>query len=96
MSTFSKVMELVESSKSSPDEEFDSKAIATIKTGLNIDEDFWENFKRVCNSPGLSELLGVSRTNISNWYGKIDKYLTHVKDNELSNSNRNNMIKTGL
>lgn len=93
MSTFGKVLELIENSHFK-EEEFDSKAIATIKTGLNIDDEFWETFKKVCNSPGLSELLGVSKSNISTWYAKIDRYLTLVRDSE--SSKKNNMIKTGL
>jgi hypothetical protein len=93
MSTFARVIELME--RSHHDEEYDEKAIATIKTGLKIDDEFWENFKRVCNSPGLCELLGVSKTNISTWYGKIDKYLTHVRNTEQNVSKKNNIVKTG-
>lgn len=94
MSSFARVIELME--KVNHDEEFDKKAIAAIKTGLKIDDEFWDNFKRVCNTPGLSELLGVNKTNISTWYGKIDKYLTHVRNVESNLSKKNNLIKTGL
>lgn len=93
MRNFLEWVELLE--RSHHDEEYDEKAIATIKTGLKIDDEFWDNFKRVCNSPGLAELLGVSKTNISTWYGKIDRYLTHVRNTEQNVSKKNNIIKTG-
>jgi hypothetical protein len=95
MLTFNKVLEKIDESHSNNSEEFNDKAIATIKTGLNLDEDFWDNFKNICNSPGLGELLGVSKNVISTWYSKIDKHLNKVEEMELNSSKRNKMIKTG-
>jgi len=95
MLTFNKVLEKIDESHSNKPDEYNDKAIATIKTGLNLDEDFWDNFKNICNSPGLCELLGVGKSVVSTWYSKIDKHLNKVEEMELNNSKRNKMIKTG-
>ena len=47
----------------------ESKAMAVIRTGNNLDGDnFWDDFVQICNdSAGLAELLGTRPEEISMW-----------------------------
>jgi hypothetical protein len=57
------------------------KAISVVKTGLQVDENFWENFLRVMNnSSGLSELLDVPSEKITKWHSRIKDALKKIND----------------
>jgi len=57
------------------------KAISVVKTGLQVDENFWENFLRVMNnSSGLSELLDVPSEKITKWHSRIKDALKEIND----------------
>ena len=57
------------------------KAISVVKTGLQVDEYFWENFLRVMNnSSGLSELLDVPSEKIAKWHSRIKDALKEIND----------------
>ena len=56
-------------------------AISVVKTGLQVDEDFWENFLRIMNnSSGLSELLDVPSEKIAQWHSRIKDALKEIND----------------
>ena len=56
-------------------------ALTVIRSGINLDEDFWTNMKLVINnSDGLSKLLDVPVEKISTWREKIDRAVKKVKE----------------
>jgi hypothetical protein len=58
----------------------DSKKMHAIRTGLNVNEEFWDEFMQVCNnSDGLSELLDVPSASIIGWASKIKDALEMVR-----------------
>lgn len=58
----------------------DSKGMRAVRTGLNINEEFWDQFIQVCNNTDdLAELLGVSPTAISTWATKVKEAVDKVK-----------------
>lgn len=57
-----------------------SKAEEAIRAGLDISDDFWDNFITVCNnSDALAELLGVDTQKISTWADSIKQAVDKVK-----------------
>ncbi len=63
----------------------DSKAMAAIRTGLNIGDDFWDNFIQVCNNPdSLAELLDVRSDQVSGWGSRIKENLEKVHKQDSS------------
>jgi len=59
----------------------EDSALTVIRSGNNLDEDFWNNFKLVVNnSDGLSKLLDVPVEKISTWREKIDKAIKKVQE----------------
>lgn len=79
--SFLKVMELMEhSSLLDDDSRSEEKCIAALRTGLNIDADFWEGFLRLCNNADtLSVLLDIPKERISKWPSRIRKFLELTK-----------------
>lgn len=60
-------------------EHIDTASMKAIRTGLNIRDNFWEDFIQVCNNAdALAELLGVRAEQISGWSGKIKHNLDRV------------------
>lgn len=62
-------------------------ALLAVVTGLNVAEDFWDNFILVCNNKeGMAELLNVSPEKIASWPAiiktNLDKAKTHNFDEE--------------
>lgn len=56
-------------------------AMQVIRTGLNIREDFWDDFISIANNPeGLADLLQVSPERITAWGGLIQENLDKVKE----------------
>ncbi len=76
----------------------DHGAVNAIFTGLNVSEDFWDNFILVCNNTdGLSQLLGVSAEKIASWPIKIQEYLKKSKDHENpEDKEKTQVMNTGI
>lgn len=96
--SFLKIWENMHSS-SKDDHPLDDKAMSAIRTGLGIDEEFWDNFLLVINnSSGLSELLDVPVTKISSWHEKVRNALKRVQDADAvpDPKEKGKMLHTGL
>lgn len=60
--------------------EISDNVISVIKTGMNVDEEFWDKFLQVINNKsGLSELLDVSPEKINKWHNKIKNAVKQVE-----------------
>lgn len=71
MVSFCTLWENMEKTPSEKDK-VSEKAFSVIKTGTNIEENFWENFLRLLNNTsGVSELFDVSPEKISKWNSQI-------------------------
>jgi hypothetical protein len=76
----------------------ESKAMAAVRTGLNLKPEFWDDFIQVLgNAEGLAELLDVSREKITGWAGKIRDILDQVQksDDEESKNQKAEFVPTG-
>jgi len=61
-------------------EHIDTGSMRAIRTGLNIRDDFWDDFLMVCNNAeALSELLGVSPDQVARWASSIKHNLERVE-----------------
>jgi len=61
-------------------EHADTKAMMAIRTGMNISDDFWDNFISVTNNAdALAELLGVREDQVRSWGGRVQEALEKVK-----------------
>ena len=69
----------------------DSKAMQAIRTGINVREDFWDDFLKVINNASaLSELLDVSEIKIGGWHSKVLDVLEKVhKADEVPEDGKN-------
>jgi hypothetical protein len=77
----------------------DDAALSAIRTGIGVDEDFWESFKLVINNAdGLASLLDVPADKISTWRDRVDRALEEVQKSDSAEdvSKNKKMIKTGL
>lgn len=55
-------------------------AVDAIITGLNVSEDFWDNFILVCNNKGgMADLLNVTPEKIASWPAAISSNLNKSK-----------------
>ena len=62
-------------------------AMQVIRAGLNLRSgdcgNFWEDFMQLLgNKEGLSDLLGVSQEDVSEWYARIKENLDKVGNND--------------
>lgn len=77
--------------------EDDSKAIRAIRIGLNIRDNFWDDFMQVCNNAeGLANLLNVRTEQVIKWRYNIKLHLARVR--ELDNrekEKKTTIINTG-
>lgn len=81
-----------------PKQEVDDSIISIIKTGIGVNETFWDDFISVLNnSEGLSALFDVPVEKISTWRKKIKAGIKAVedKDGKLEINKNKKMIKTG-
>lgn len=61
----------------------DSASIKAIKTGLNIREDFWDDFLSLThNAEALADLLDVRPEQIANWSYRIKEGLDEVQKSD--------------
>lgn len=72
-------------------------AIRAIRNGLNIDENFWENFiSMIGNADSVSVLLDIPKEKITGWASKIRQLIEKVQNmDSSSDKNKNKMINTG-
>lgn len=90
------MLESMEMSKKSSQ---DDKSMGAIRNGLNVREDFWDDFLLVINnSGGVSELLDVPVTKIAGWHSKVREALDRVKSADAAPepSDNGKLLKTGL
>jgi len=76
----------------------DDKGMEAIRNGINVRDDFWEDFLLVINNSGaLSELLEVPVTKISGWHERVKSALDKVKqaDSTPEPKDKGKMLKTG-
>ena len=80
MVSFQKIMEHMDVFREEQGDKTDRKATEAIRTGINIREDFWDDFLLLINnSAALAELLKVPSTRISSWRSRVQRYLDQVK-----------------
>ena len=81
--SFQRLMENMEAAKAKHGDNMDTKSMQAIRTGINIREDFWDDFLLVINnSSALSGLLDVPVSTISGWHSKVKHALEQVKQAE--------------
>lgn len=75
----------------------DDAAIGAIFTGINVADDFWNNFIMVCNNnEGVAALLNVSPEKVASWPPMIQKYLDKSKSEKNPDAKeKTHMIDTG-
>lgn len=80
MVSFHKIMEHMEVYREGQGETTDRKAAEAIRAGINLREDFWDDFLLLLNnSSALAELLKVPTTRISSWRSRVQRYLDQVQ-----------------
>ncbi len=80
MVSFQKIMEHMEVFRESQNDKTDKKAAEAIRAGINIREDFWDDFLLLINSSSaLAELFKIPATKISLWRSRVQHYLDQVK-----------------
>ena len=73
-------------------------AIQAIRSGLNVDEGFWEDFITVMgNSDALSALLQIPKEKITGWASRIRELVEKVNsmDSESNHKIKKKMLNTG-
>lgn len=96
MSSFQKLWENIQSQQEMPN---DDRAMSAIRTGLGVNDSFWDDFLKVINnSEGLSELLEIPVTKISKWHANVKNVLEKVRSSDGTPSQKKNkkLLKTGL
>lgn len=79
-------------------ENTDDAAIGAIFTGINVAEDFWDNFILVCNNKdGLAALLNVSPEKVASWPPIIQQVLDKSKAHKNPESKeKTHLLDTGI
>lgn len=93
MVSFQKLWENIEKNIAS------DKSQEAIRTGMNIRDDFWDDFLLLINnSTALSELLEVPVSKIAGWHQKIKAALDSVQqaDTVPDAKDKGKMLHTGL
>lgn len=72
----------------------DTKSMEVIRSGLGLDKNFWENFIKICNNDGLSDLLNIKSHQIGEWVPRIRTALKRVEEADRGKK-KDKMIKTG-
>lgn len=74
-------MKLWENMRERDAEHIDTASMKAIRTGLNIRDDFWNDFLQVCNnSEAVAELLGVRIDQVSGWGHRVKHNLEKVRN----------------
>jgi hypothetical protein len=75
-------------------DEEDELCRRAIRTGNNIDPNFWNNLLSVFNNKrAIASLFNVSPEKVSSWSSRINKYL-HLVEKE-TKSEKKKILKTG-
>lgn len=96
--SFQKLWESIESSRKGG-HHLDDKAMEAIRNGINVREDFWDDFLLVINNSGaLSVLLDVPATKIGAWHQNVKQALDKVKQADAVPDPKDSgtMLKTGM
>ncbi len=68
MTSFQSLLENMRHFREEENKASESKAADAIRTGINVREDFWDDFLLVINNgSGMAELLSVPLTVVSGW-----------------------------
>lgn len=112
MVSFAQMWRIVEDAKSSPlmSSGEDDKQLVVVRTGQQLHNEkqipFWDEFNSLCSdAEGLSQLLGVSKEQVSTWparireaLGKLEKYKamnpSDKEDTELMPTGQNGAFTT--
>lgn len=74
--------QLLESMKDS-DQLTDDKSVDVVRSGININDKFWDEFIQVCgNADGLATLLDVPRHKVAGWASKIYDVLEKIHNDD--------------
>lgn len=87
MGSFAQLLFMMESQSelNGSNDSDDTPSMKVIRTGLNISDDFWDDFIRITNNPNdLSDLLGVRPEIISGWASIIKENLNKVQKTDSS------------
>ncbi|NIQ15604.1 MAG: hypothetical protein GTO02_14765 [Candidatus Dadabacteria bacterium] len=78
-------------------EAHDDAAVSAIFTGINVAEDFWDNFILVCNNnEGLAALLNVDSEKIASWPAIVQEHLEKAKSEKNPESKeKTHILDTG-
>lgn len=78
--SFQRLMENMDAAKAHHGANVDTESMQAIRTGINIRDDFWDDFLQVINnSSALSNLLDVPVSTISGWHAKVKHALEEVQ-----------------
>lgn len=98
MASFQKLWESMESSRKGGHHQ-DDKGMEAIRNGINVRDEFWDDFLLVINNAGaLSELLEVPVTKIGAWHSRVKAALDKVKQADAvpDPKDKGKMLKTGM
>jgi hypothetical protein len=80
---------------SGSEEEGPEKAMAVVRKGINLREDFWDDFLSLCgDAAGMAELLDVPREKITGLSGRIGRLKDKIKEKD-STGVKDRLITTG-
>jgi hypothetical protein len=80
------------------DEIGQDKATNVVRSGINLDQDFWDNFISILNNAnGVAELFDVPREKVTNWASRIKEIINKInsEDNEKAKGNKAEIVPTG-
>lgn len=72
-------------------------AIRAIRSGLNVNENFWEDFiSMIGNSDAVAVLLDIPKEKITGWASRIRQLLEKIQNmDSSSDKTKHKMINTG-
>lgn len=81
-------------------EHADTKAMIAIRTGINVSDEFWDDFISVTNNAdALAELLGVREDQVRSWGSRVHDALEKVQkaddDGEGEEKPKTKLLDTG-
>jgi hypothetical protein len=92
-------LKLWENMNNDEDVSENDKSLEAIRMGINIRDDFWEDFlKLVNNAEALSDLLDIPATKIYKWRQLIKQAKEQVSEMDSNTKAKKNLklIKTGI
>jgi hypothetical protein len=92
-------MELAKQLAKERQQPIEDAALSSIRTGMGISDDFWNDFLLLLNNAkGLGALLDIDPDKISSWAAKIEAARKQVEDSDAAEDVKQNkkMLKTGM